>query len=227
MTTISKKGEHINDCWNTIGVWSLAKEKCMQLEEYIHCRNCPVFSNSGRSVFENKPPVGYLSQWRKEIAGEINKTELKSNSVLVFRSGSEWFAFPASILSEISNEKNIHRIPRNLNKFILGIVNINGEIKVCYSLNDFLGIKAGDDREDDTHIPKRLIVIRLNENDYVFPVDEVKGLDWYGDSDLRPVPSTLESSGADILLGSLKKPDYNVAVFDIDRFQERLEGTAP
>ncbi len=225
MAKITKVSSRITNCWNTIGVWSRAKNKCDKLTEYVHCRNCPVFLEVGHSVFERVAPSGYLSQWRKEISEKEITNNSKDNSVLIFRVGQEWFALPAVALGEIANERTIHRIPRNMNRFISGIVNITGEIKVCYSLRELLGLSSisGINKKEDKHKPKRLVVIELDEKDYVFLVDEVKGLYLYSDSDLLPVPSTLDAANALLLLGTINQFNHQIAIFNISKFQEKLE----
>jgi len=178
-------------------------------------------------VFERVAPSGYLSQWKKEIAEKESHDNSKNNSAFVFRVDHEWFALPASVLGEIATERTIHRIPRNMNRFISGIVNINGEIKVCYSLHELLELGHADHANEETnkHKPGRLVVINLAEVHYVFQVDEVKGLCWYGDSDLLPVPATLNTENSLLLLGSINQFNRQVAVFNIKGFQEKLEGT--
>ncbi len=227
MAKESKVSSYNANCWNTIGVWSHARKKCDKLTEYVHCRNCPVFLEVGHSVFERVAPFGYLSQWRKEISAKESSDHSKNNSVLIFRIGHEWFALPAVVLAEIANERTIHRIPRNMNRFISGIVNINGEIKVCYSLSELLGLSysiSSTNKKEDRHKPKRLVVIKLDEKDYVFLVDEVKGHYLYSDSDLLPVPSTLDAANALLLLGSINQFNHQIAIFNISKFQEKLEG---
>jgi len=228
MTKANNKSPQVINCWSKIGVWSREEEKCDQLKEYVHCRNCPVFSEIGHSVFEKIAPSGYLSQWRKEIAVQATSDDSKSNSVLVFRVGCEWFALPADVLSEVANEREVHRIPRNMNRYIAGIVNINGEIKICYSLKELLGLsgEVEEDKYDVRHNPKRLIVIELSEIQYVFLVDEVKGLHWYSDSDVLPVPATITTENALLLLGAVNQFDHQIAIFDVTRFQNKLEDSA-
>ncbi len=224
MAKETKISSRVADCWNTVGVWSHAQEKCEKLAEHVHCRNCPVFLEIGHSVFERVAPSGYLSQWRKEISAQENRDNFKNNSVLVFRVGCEWFALPTNILGEIANERTVHRIPRNMNRFISGIVNINGEIKICYSLSELLALNSVDGINEREDKYKRLVVIELDGKHYVFLVDEVKGLAWYGDSELLPVPATLNADNALLLAGSINKFDHQIAVFSINKFQKKLEG---
>lgn len=216
----------MSDCWNSIGVWSFTSEKCKKLTEYIHCRNCPVFSEMGHLVFEKPYPSGYLSQWRKEIAENNDTNESTLNSVLVFRIGVEWFAFPTTIMNEVANERSIHKIPRNMNSYISGIVNINGEVNVCYSLGEILGLHSDStmDIEDMGRNTRRLIVIEIEAVNYVFLVDYVKGILWYGNSDICPVPATLNIENSSLLHGSINKYDHQIAIFNIENLTEKLLG---
>ena len=136
--TISK--EH-NDCWNTIGVWSSVQEKCERLAQVVHCRNCDVFSQAGREVLERKPPGGYVTQWRNEIAHQQEEKDATLTGVMTFRIGDEWFAVTARSLQEIAELRTIHRVPHNDNPHVAGIVNIGGEVDICYSLGNLLGVK--------------------------------------------------------------------------------------
>lgn len=177
-----------NDCWNTIGVWSTAKEKCERLKDVIHCRNCNVFSRAGREVLERKPPGGYVTQWQKTIAlqEEDNKSTLPG--VMTFRLGDEWFAVPAQSLQEIADLRVIRRVPHNDNPQIAGIVNIGGEVIICYSLANLLGV---DFHEDAGNQYRRLMVITHFSQKYIFPVNEVIGMSRYGEDDIMPIPATL------------------------------------
>jgi len=113
-----------------------------------------------------------------------------------------------------------------MNRFISGIVNINGEIKICYSLSELLELSHVDDVDkEEKNKPGRLVVIELDEIQYVFFVDEVKGLYWYGDADLLPVPATLNAENTFLLSGSINRFNQQVAIFGLKKFQEKLEGT--
>ncbi|MFN2127122.1 MAG: chemotaxis protein CheW [Anaerolineales bacterium] len=212
------------NCWRTIGVWGHDGSRCAELEKYIHCRNCPIFSENGHSVLDILPPSDYLTQWRKEISKPKEKKKSSIKSVLVFRVGKEWFALQANILSEIADDRAIHRIPQNENSSIMGIVNVSGVIKVCYSLADMLGLSPGTQSVDmDRTCLRRLVIFKLDHKDYVFLADEVSGLCWYADSELQPIPSTLSEKTTSVLLGSLSQGKNKVAVFNIDSLQTMLE----
>jgi chemotaxis-related protein WspD len=220
---ITTKGQH---CWNTIGVWSGVSDRCGRLKEFVHCRNCSVYRDAGREVFDKVAPVGYLSEWRKSLASETILEKHEDKSVLVFMVGEEWFAVPAACLSEIAEARVVHRIPRNRNSDIDGIVNIGGEVRVCYSLESILGVKVSETQNGKKGLGMiaRLLVILLDSQYYVFRVDQVSGLCGYNVKDILSVPSTLRHDGGGLLLGVINYNKNKVGVLDVDIFQDRLEG---
>lgn len=228
MKKIKKNESSKNNCWNTIGVWSGASDKCEKLVEHVHCRNCPVFSTEGKRVLDRFAPVGYLKEWKKTLSTTKKKENVDNKSVLIFRVGGEWFALPASTMQEITEVKTVHRIPSNKSYDISGVVNIGGEIRICYSLVSIFGIKMphNNERKYNAVINGRFIVAVLGNNCYVFPVDQVSGLCWYNDSDVLPVPATLEYAGNNMLLGVINHNKNNVAVLDADMFRRNLERIA-
>ncbi|MBL1275269.1 MAG: chemotaxis protein CheW [Ectothiorhodospiraceae bacterium] len=224
MKNSSHKSMVNKQCWLEIGVWSNVDNKCERLSEYIHCRNCPVFSDEGRRVFEKAPPAGYLSEWRKKLAITASSDSHHDVSVMVFRISEEWFSLPTACLEEVTEQRTIHRIPRNRNKEVEGIVNIAGEIQICYSLENILGIKHVSLAEENITIMGRFLVVLLGDKNYVFSVDQVSGLCGYAIDELQPPPATLEFEGSGMLLGVLNNSNNNVAVLDIALLQHRLEG---
>lgn len=221
-----KKSTNVNQCWNTRGVWSNADEKCELLADHIHCRNCPVFSVEGKRVLDRVPPVGYLKDWRKTLAAKDSERKVGDQAILVFRVNDEWFALPSSCLQEITEKKTIHRIPRNRNSGISGVVNIGGEVRVCYSLENILDVKSlsSVERENDAVSSDRFVVCQFNGRHYVFFVNQIIGMSWYNENDICSSPSTLERERGSMLSGVINQNNINIALIDSDVFQENLEG---
>lgn len=215
-----------NHCWHALGVWSNVDEKCERLSEYIHCRNCPVFSDEGKRVFNRAAPVGYLKDWRKALATKKSEDKADSKSILIFRVNNEWFALPADCLHEITEKRTIHRIPRNINNDISGVVNVGGEVRICYSLESILGVKRLSDEivEEGVVATGRFIVAFLDGQYYVFYVEQISGLSWYRDKELLSVPATIGHENEDMLLGVISHNKNKVAVLDTEKFQRNLEG---
>ena len=226
MKKMLKKGSSVDNCWNTRGVWSNVDDKCEQLVEHVHCRNCPVFSNEGKRVLDRLAPVGYLKDWRQTLAVKKKDQAIGTQSVLVFRVSDEWFALPAVCLHEIAEKRSIHRIPRNINTDIAGVVNIGGEVRICYSLKSILGINDQCEAENKNKsvATGRFIVALLAGQYYVFFADQISELSLYNSGDVLPVPATLKYKGKNFISGVIRHNKNNVAVLDADMFQRNLEG---
>jgi len=210
------------NCWSTIGVWSNVKKKCDRLDEVIHCRNCDVFSNAGRGVLENRAPASYIAQWQMDIAKEKQESEKGDVGAMVFRLGNEWLALPVENLQEIVEEKDVHKIPHNKGMYILGIVNIGGEINTCYSLMNLLEIDELEKKnKNELH---RLIVIVINGDRFVFPVCEISGLTRYSSDELAPYPATLGSKMGAYLLGIFNYQRQQVAALNVEQIYRGFEG---
>ncbi|HAC65774.1 MAG TPA: chemotaxis protein CheW [Cyanothece sp. UBA12306] len=192
-------------CWNTIGV--SGDSSCPELKSVIHCRNCAVYGAAGRTLLQREAPEGYIEEWGMILSQEWTKqdqqksrsdsalqtTKTKSNEILcltIFRVGQEWLALPVSVIKEITPCCPVHILPHRSNHVFLGIVNIRGEILMCISLKDLLGlpdtqesfIKKGksltkaETSSINPVVYQRMIVIEIQENRWVFPVDEISDI---------------------------------------------------
>jgi chemotaxis-related protein WspD len=85
-------------CWNRIGVWGDAT--CVELNEAVHCQNCPVYAAAGRSLLDREAPSGYLSEWTHVVAGENQDRVFDTVSALVFRLQKEWLALPTQLFKD-------------------------------------------------------------------------------------------------------------------------------
>ncbi|WP_455220964.1 chemotaxis protein CheW [Kaarinaea lacus] len=212
-------------CWNTIGVWGSQAPRCEKLEEVIHCRNCSVYWDAGRQVFEKRIPDGYLEQWTRVISGDVAPVSKTSQSIIYFRVGEEWFSLSTRNFVEVSQLKSVHRIPHQSGKLILGVINIGGSVRLCFSLAFLLGVTPPEKNNQaiSRGVYKRFLVVKINQKDYVFPVDEVGGVHRYDPEDLKQVPSTIEAEKAELLLGMLEIENKNVACIDANKLAQTFE----
>lgn len=180
----------VTDCWNQIGVWG--DRSCPELKTYIHCRNCPAYSVAGRKLLEREAPPEYLDEWTSLLTQEKEEQAIDIISVGMFRLGEEWLALPAPVFKEVTEPSLIHSLPHRSNKILLGIVSIRGEIHICISLSDLLGLDAAAPSQNMSPIIyKRMVVVEKEENRWVFPVDEIYGIHRVHPVDLRNVPATV------------------------------------
>ncbi|MDM9384291.1 hypothetical protein QUB80_26815 [Chlorogloeopsis sp. ULAP01] len=56
MDTITVSSD-IYHCWNIIGI--MGDRSCPELSNFIHCRNCPIYSAGGHQLLERCVPNNY------------------------------------------------------------------------------------------------------------------------------------------------------------------------
>lgn len=216
----------IDDCWNTIGVWSEAKERCPKLEKVMHCRNCPVYASVGRHLLDQEVPEDYASDWTAVYARMKVEKEQKVYSAFVFRTGGEWFALPAKLIQEVVDMNVIHSLPHRNSTILRGVVNIRGKLELCFSIGAILGIERYElnKKKDEKYIsPSRLVVAERNGERVVFPVSEIYGSYRYGEGMLQSLPVTVSGSRAAFTKGVLCVEDFDVGLLDDKVLYEALK----
>ncbi len=186
-------------CWNQIGV--SGDRSCPELNSFIHCRNCPVFTIAAQAFFDRPAPAGYLAEWSRWLAqvddvdpradtGGLHEDDARSPdeevSALIFRLGEEWLAFRTQAIAEVTTPRPVHRVPHRSNQVFVGLVNLQGQVQLCVSLHGLLGVSGPSE-------PVRLVVLRDRDRqeNWAFLADEVLGVHRLPRSHWRGVPSTL------------------------------------
>lgn len=190
---------HIDNCWNRIGVWSQTGQRCQELDRVVHCHNCTVYAQAGRMLLDRIPTEENEAEWTNALANAPIKTEKKTSSVFVFRTGIEWFALPASIIQEVLDIDVIHSIPHLNNTALRGIVNVRGKLELCFSIGLILGIERfaqHHDQEKRYISSARLIVVAKDGQRFVFPATEVMGIIKHSSDMLRSLPATVSKARA-------------------------------
>jgi chemotaxis-related protein WspD len=178
-------------CWKTIGI--AGDRSCPKLKQYGHCRDCPIFSQQGRVLLNREAPEKYLDEWVSLLAQKREAVNRDVKSAQVFRLMSEWLALPAHCWVEIVGMRPVRHIPHRSNQILMGIVSVRGEIHLCVSLSNLLGIEK-EDGDDSGFRRERFCVVKRDNLSWVFPVNEVHGLVSYSEKDVGAVPSTLAKS---------------------------------
>ena len=191
-TTVSASvRQPIADCWNRIGV--RGDSSCPELKKHVHCRNCPVYSAAAIDMLDRELPAATLARWTGHVAQEKWVEELDTHSVVVFRLGDEWLALPTASFKEVAGLRAIHTLPHLRNGVVLGMANIRGELLVCVSLQQVLGIEAAAPvhGEPQRALEQRLLVMQHQGLRLVGPVDEVYGIQRFHPRELKDVPATV------------------------------------
>ena len=200
------------NCWNSIGVWGREDPRCPLLEQVLHCHNCEKYIVSGRQALEREMPENYADEWSSLLSERKQKRSENTLSVVIFRLGSEWFSLPTLLFKQVAEQRVIHSIPTHKNNIVKGIVNVDGEIQLCFSLGSLLGISVGKEHQPVVHrgLHQCIVVVERLGKKYAFPVTELRGLSRYNINDLQAVPATLSERTSNYLLGVLCWEGLNV-----------------
>jgi chemotaxis-related protein WspD len=213
-------------CWRSIGVQG--DRSCPQLAEVVHCRNCPTYASAGQQLFDREAPADYVDEWTRRLAQVEAAVSADVHSLLIFRVGAEWLALDVGWLVEVVEPRRIHRVPHRTDRLLLGLVNIRGELQLCVSLRDLLGVDPAPPAEDEKKphaaavSSERLLVVDDQQNRWVLPVQEVAGVHGVAASALEELPDTVEKSPRFLCEAVLARGDKKIGVLDRSRLFEAL-----
>ena len=213
--TLLERPRERHDCWNQIGVFG--DGTCPELAKVIHCRNCPVYAAGGRSLLEREPPADYLREWTQALAEAKDEDRAEDTlSVLIFRLGREWLALPTHVCQEVAEMRPIHILPHRSGPVLLGLVNIRGQIRLCVSLRELLGLEPGGDsgRTKNHKNPRCLVVIAGDSDHWVLLVDELYGIQRVHLSAIRDAPVTVAKAAPRLTKGVIDWRDTGVGYLD-------------
>jgi chemotaxis-related protein WspD len=190
-------------CWRRSGVGG--DSSCPRLRQHQHCRNCPTHASAASALLDRDAPEGYLAEWTGHVARGSALSSVSLDfarerdgrpalvSLMLFRIGAEWLALPTALLEEVTEPRPVHSLPHRRSGVLLGIANIHGELLICVSLALLLGLEPTAEAQADRPggARKRFLVIGREGGRFVFPADEVQGIQRLGPEALRPPPSTL------------------------------------
>ncbi|SAL32978.1 chemotaxis protein CheW [Caballeronia humi] len=221
--------DRIDDCWNRIGV--RGDGSCPKLEEYVHCRNCPVHDAAAARVLDRVEARIEAHDFAKAPSAEQSAEAV---SYLVFRIGDEWLGLPTAIFRQVAQLRPIHSLPHRRHRAVLGVVNVRGRLLVCASLARLFGIEAAQpqaaSRASSTAIDARelgrLLVVEgqgeANAGPIVFPVDAVDGVHRFARSAFKPVPATLAHHAASHARAVVAFKGVTVGLLDAERLLDTL-----
>jgi chemotaxis-related protein WspD len=181
-------------CWNIIGV--RGDRSCPELEQHVHCRNCPVYSAAAQALLDRELSSQDLAERTAHFATPKAAVAGATESVLIFRIGKELLALRAAIVKEIADLRPIHSLPHRRTGGVLGVVNVRGELVVCVALDVLLAVERSDSAQprNPRATPGRLLVLRREGLSVVCPADEVLGLHRVRSADLQDLPASVGRS---------------------------------
>ncbi|AFY48754.1 chemotaxis signal transduction protein [Nostoc sp. PCC 7524] len=189
----------MNNCYNLIGI--TGDRSCPELSNFIHCRNCPVYSNIGRQLLERTIPDNYRYEWTElfsEQRGDDADTLITTATltVVIFRLQREWLALSTQVFKETISPTLIHNLPHRSNQILRGLVNIRGELQLCVSLTHLLNLETVDTPVAALSpvVYPRMVVVEKAGSVWVFPVDELYGVQRFHQHELRDTPNSMTAT---------------------------------
>ncbi len=203
----------LDDCWNRIGIQG--DQSCDRLEEFFHCRNCPMYADAARLLMQRRVPAAYALEWAERFAAPNAIERVGEQSMLVFRLGLEWLGLPTSCLVRITDQTMVHHLPHRSNEILSGIVNAGGKLTAQFSLAALLGIDdARQPAASDHHLYARLMVLALGAHTIAVPAQELHGIVRYGAADVVAAPDTVNRGIARYLAGVTAVGAMQVGLLD-------------
>lgn len=210
------------DCWNHIGIAGDAS--CPELAGVIHCRNCPVFGEAGRSLFDREVPADYRREWSVLLAREKEALKSATASIVIFTLGVETLALPTHIFREVAEMRTLHRVPGVNSKLLMGMVNVRGEIQLCVALHHLLEIPV-ESKDGKPFADGRMLVVEHGGGMWVFPVNKVHGTWRYNPDDLDAPPATLEKAKTSYARGTIEWEGKTVGCLNEEAILAALKGS--
>jgi chemotaxis-related protein WspD len=214
----------LRNCWSQIGVHG--DSSCPELKNFVHCRNCPVYSNAGARLLDRPLPPNYRRDWTAHFARKKKSATPARISAVLFRIESEWLALPTQAFQEVAERRMVHSLPHRRSGIVLGLVNVRGELLICVSLTKLLGIRQAETEpgekpergaalragsggarsivsQGQRGLFARLLVANREGSRFAFPVEEVHGILRFEANELKEPPATVAKSGVSFTRGIL------------------------
>jgi len=200
------------DCWNQVGVYG--DKRCTELQTFVHCRNCPVYSTAGLQLLQREVPDAYRQEWTSHFARKRQTTAPEDGSAVIFKISTEWLALPTRVLQEVAERRAIHSLPHRKGGILLGVANVRGELVLCISIGHLLRIERVPSQATLRTQYRRLLVANGFGDRVAFPVDEISGIERFRSEDLKKPPPGFSGPGPNFTRGILDWQGKAVGLLD-------------
>ncbi len=116
-------------------------------------------------------------------------------------------------------DRTIHHIPFRSDLTLQGLVNVKGQLKLCFSLNHILDINSEKPLKTDAKeslIYKRLLTLQKDDDQFLITVDETHGIIHVDKNNVENVPHTYATSISSFLKGIINWSDKKIGFLDED-----------
>src|SRR4029079_13972782 len=130
-----------------------------------------------RTLFDRESEADPAEEWQRTDSGQD-----RPRPALVFRLGQQWLGLPPALVAEVAARQPIRRLAHRTSGRLEGVVNVRGELHLCVSLGELLGLGA---RGDTTETARMVLVRDAGGQVLAFRCEEVLGLQHFPNSTLQ------------------------------------------
>lgn len=208
------RAEKGQKCWESIGVFGAGV--CELLDDYHHCKNCPIYAISGRNLFERDISPDLISEWTSIISLPKESESVNKTSLVIFRIADEWLGLNTNVFQEAVVSRYIHFVPSRTNEYFHGIINVNGELLMCISIAKLLNLPniQRESIKDNDKLFKNVLIIFDNNIRYAFPADEFLGVASVSNEDMTNPPLTVTKADNTITSAIILHKSKSVSIID-------------
>ncbi len=219
MTEALRQLPVVDECWSRIGV--RGDRSCPELLAVEHCHNCRTFARAAEVLLDRPIDPGSLEERAKFVAEPMPRSRETRFSAVVFDVGHETYALEGKSIVEVTEARALHRVPRRTNTIFRGLVNVHGQLELCFSLAGLLGIEEGP--EPPAGAPRRVVVVELDGRRAVLLVDRVRGAQRFEKGAVRDVPATSARRTLALVRSLLVEGDLRIGLLDTESLRTGLE----
>jgi chemotaxis-related protein WspD len=185
----------IERCWAHIGIQG--DRSCEKLPQHLHCRNCAVYRAQGRQIFD-RVPTHTFAPVDDTAFYQADQGETVEENCLLFALGRQLTALPMRAIADVSKALPCTRIPHRSRGALEGLVNMQGQLQLCISLIEVLGLGNRASIFDQVDLAQsRMVMLRgADDQSIVFRATRVVGVERLQYRD-QPQTSVSDASGAD------------------------------
>ena len=139
-------------------------------------------------------------------------------------------ALSARLCVEIVSMRPIRRVPHRSDRMLLGLASVRGELLLCFSLANLLGLEPTSRLEPASRLEpsaetsaaantvaqvlQRMLVARKDRFNLAFPVDEVMGMHRFHRDTVRAIPATVAHAVPQFSRGMLTADGRKIGLLD-------------
>ena len=153
-----------------------------------------------------------LNELKRRKAGEkIIEVEEQKVKIVIFALAGDYYAFYGEDVKEILHRSTIYYVPGSPD-FILGVINIRGDIESVININKFLKL-----RDPEISDKSRVAVVSKDGIRSGVLVDSVEEVQDVPASLIKPPLSTLGKATGDFVAGELIYNNKNITLLNIGK----------